>query len=141
MTRATGSDLGKWLGLCKTIERQIIKHAEPDMTVRPPRNFNPSQTKETGLGILEYEMLSERASTLGHHGMKVETALAALQEGEAKGKEGVEHERLVDIAAQAVWAMFIHREICGLRNGCDVIQRYGIPNKVLARLGASPRHP
>lgn len=111
------------------------------MTVRPPRNFNSSQMNETGLGILEYEMLSERASTLGHHGMKVEAALAALQEGEAKGKEGVEHERLVDIAAQAVWAMFIHREICGLRNGRDVIQRYGIPNKVLARLGASPRHP
>ncbi len=111
------------------------------MTVRPPRNFNPSQTKETGLGILEYEMLSERASTLGHHGMKAEAALAALREGEAKGKAGVEHERLVDIAAQAVWGMFIHREICGLRNGRDVIQRYGIPNKVLARLGASPRHP
>ena len=38
------------------------------MTLRPPRNFNPSQTNETGLGILEYEMMSERASTLGHHG-------------------------------------------------------------------------
>ncbi|NTJ66461.1 hypothetical protein G6M50_33310 [Agrobacterium rhizogenes] len=111
------------------------------MTVRPPRNFNPSQTKETGLGILEYEMMSERASSLGRHGMKVETALAALQDGEAKGKQGVEHERLVDAAAEAVWGMFIHREICGLRNGRDVIQRYGIPNKVLARLGASPRHP
>jgi hypothetical protein len=37
--------------------------------------------------------------------------------------------------------MFIHRELCGLRNGRDVIQRYGIPNKVLARLGATPRHP
>ncbi|AYG64668.1 MULTISPECIES: DUF6665 family protein [unclassified Rhizobium] len=111
------------------------------MTVRPPRNFNPSQTKETGLGILEYEMMSERASSLGHHGMKVEAALAALQEGEAKGKQGVEHERLVDAAAEAVWGMFIHREICGLRNSRDIIQRYGIPNKVLARLGASPRHP
>ncbi|MGG6896994.1 DUF6665 family protein [Rhizobium sp. BR 315] len=111
------------------------------MTVRPPRDFNPSVVTETGLGILEYEMMSERASTLGHHGLKVEAALAALRDGEAKGRKGVEHERLVDTAAEAVWAMFIHREICGLRNGRDVIQRYDIPNKVLARLGASPRHP
>ncbi|ENN84389.1 hypothetical protein RHSP_23171 [Rhizobium freirei PRF 81] len=111
------------------------------MTVRPPRNFNSSRMNEAGLGILEYEMMSERASSLGRHGMKVEEALAALQEGEAKGRQGAEHERLVDTAAEAVWAMFIHREICGLRNGRDVIQRYGIPNQVLARLGASPRHP
>ena len=111
------------------------------MTVRPPSSLNPANMAVTGLGILEYELMSERASTLGHNGLKVEAALAALQEGEAKGKHGNEHERLVDTAAQAVWAMFIHREICGLRNGRDVIQRYGIPNKVLARLGASPRHP
>lgn len=110
------------------------------MSVRPPSNFNPSNIAVTGLGVLEYELMSERASTLGHNGLKVEAALAALQAGEAKGKVGVEHERLVDVAAETVWAMFIHREICGLRNGRDVIQGYGIPNKVLARLGASPRH-
>ena len=111
------------------------------MTVRPPSSLNPANMAVTGLGILEYELMSERASTLGHNGLKVEAALAVLQEGEARGKHGIEHEQLVDTAAQAVWAMFIHREICGLRNGRDVIQRYGIPNKVLARLGASPRHP
>ncbi|NTF40308.1 DUF6665 family protein [Rhizobium rhizogenes] len=111
------------------------------MTVRLPGSVNPANMMATGLGILEYELMSERASTLGQNGLKVEAALAALQEAEAKGKHGVEHERLVDMAAQAVWAMFIHREICGLRNGREIIQRYGIPNKVLARLGASPRHP
>ncbi len=111
------------------------------MTVRPPSSLNPSRINDTGLGVLEYELMSERASALGHHGVKVETALAALRDSEAKGRQGVEHERLVDSAAEAVWAMFVHREICGLRNSRDVIQRYEIPNKVLARLGASPRHP
>ncbi len=110
------------------------------MTVRPPRNFSASNLVETGLGILEYELMSERASTLGRHGTTVEAALAALAAGEAKGLDTVEQERLVDKAAQAVWAFFIHREVCGLRNGRDVVQRYGIPGKVLARLGASPRH-
>ncbi|MBN9030384.1 hypothetical protein P7F60_22610 [Rhizobium sp. YJ-22] len=110
------------------------------MTVRPPRNFTSFNLTETGLGILEYELMSERASTLGRHGVSVEAALAALAAGEAKELETIEQERLVDKAAQAVWAFFIHREVCGLRNGRDVIQRYGIPGKVLARLGASPRH-
>lgn len=110
------------------------------MTVRPPRNFSSSSLVETGLGILEYELRSERASALGRHGASVEAALAALAAGEAKGLGTVEQERLVDTAAQAVWAFFIHRETCGLRNSRDVVQRYGIPGKVLARLGASPRH-
>jgi hypothetical protein len=108
--------------------------------VRPPRSFNPSNTAGTGLGILEYELMSERSAALGRQGLKVEEALAALQDGEARGKDVVEQENLLDAAAEAVWALFVHREICGLRNSRDVIQRYGIPGKVLARLGAKPRH-
>lgn len=110
------------------------------MIVRPPRSLNPSNSTETGLGILEYELMSERFSALGRQGLKVEEALGALRDGEAKGKVGADQEDLVDAAAEAVWALFVHREICGLRNGRDVIQRYGIPGKVLARLGAKPRH-
>jgi hypothetical protein len=45
----------------------------------------------------------------------------------------------VDEASDAVWAFFIQREICGLRNGRDVIQRYAIPNEVLAKVGAVRR--
>jgi len=111
------------------------------MTVRPPRNFNPSNLTETGLGILEYEMMSERASTLGRNGRTVEEALSALARAESRDGGVTEIETLVDQAAAAVWALFIHREICGLRNGPDVIRRYAIPNAVFARLGASPRHP
>ncbi|MGO8389059.1 DUF6665 family protein, partial [Rhizobium johnstonii] len=45
-------------------------------------------------------------------------------------------ERLLDDASDAVWAFFIQRDICGLRNNRDAIHRYGIPNEVIARLGA-----
>ena len=110
------------------------------MTVRAPRNFNPSHLAETGLGILEYELMSERASSLGRHGLAVEEALAALKAGESKSLGVIDHERLVDAAAEAVWGLFVQREICGLRNTREVIQRYGIPNQVIARLGATPRH-
>jgi hypothetical protein len=40
------------------------------------------------------------------------------------------------LAAQAVYAYFIQRELCGLRRHRDVIREYAIPDEVLARLGA-----
>lgn len=44
-------------------------------------------------------------------------------------------ERLLDEAADVVWAFFIQREVCGLRNSRDAIVRYRIPAEVIARLG------
>ncbi|WP_413712529.1 DUF6665 family protein [Rhizobium sp. Rhizsp82] len=109
------------------------------MTMRAPRSLNPSNLAETGLGVLEYELAAERASSLGRQGLSVEQALCSLMTAEEKGVPVAEREQLVDTAAQAVWALFVQRDICGLRNTRDVIQRYGIPNHVLARLGAAPR--
>lgn len=109
------------------------------MTVRPPQNFRQSGLVETGFNVLEYELLAEQASSLGRTGLGAEAALAALKN--AKNLYTTAQECLVDAAAQAVWTLFIQREICGLRNSRDVIDRYGIPPEVLARLGASPRHP
>jgi len=94
---------------------------------------------QSGVATLEYELMAEQASALGHSGRTAEAALAelALREGDASE---IEIERLVDAAAQGVWSFFVQREICGMSNGNDVIERYGIPQKVLARLGAAPRH-
>ena len=39
-------------------------------------------------------------------------------------------------AAEAVYAYFIQRELCGMRRHQDVIREYQIPNAVLVRLGA-----
>lgn len=94
---------------------------------------------QTGLAVLEYELIAEQASALGHSGRAAEAALAKLAAQEGDGST-IEIERLVDAAAQCVWALFVQREICGMSNGADVIERYGIPGKVLARLGAAPRH-
>jgi hypothetical protein len=113
-------------------------HGENEMTVRPPRNFSQAGLAETGFNVLEYELMAERASALGRTGSTAEAALAALAKGESSGGAEADHEKLVQAAADAVWALFIQREICGLRNGRDVVARYGIPNKVLVRLGAAP---
>lgn len=106
------------------------------MSVRPPQSFRPSQQDKNGFNVLEYELMSERADSLGRHGLKVEAALAALKAWSADRQGADERERLLNEASDAVWAFFIQREICGLRNNRDAIQRYGIPNEVIARLGA-----
>jgi len=106
------------------------------MSVRPPQSFRPSEQNKNGFNVLEYELMSERADSLGRHGLKVEAALAALKAWAADHQSAGERERLLNEASDAVWAFFIQREICGLRNNRDAIQRYGIPNEVIARLGA-----
>lgn len=105
------------------------------MSVRPPQALAPAFTKETGLGILEYELMSERADTLGRHGLKVEKALALLAERVAAGCPPEEREDLLNDAADKVWAFFIQREMCGLRSQKDAVSRYAIPREVMARLG------
>jgi hypothetical protein len=100
------------------------------MSVRPPQSLAPSRQGETALGLLEYELMSERADSLGRAGLKVEALLARL--GHA---DGAERENLLYDAAEAVQALFIQREVCGLRNGRDIIARYAIPGEVIARLG------
>lgn len=103
-------------------------------TVRPPQALAPS-TRDTGINLLEYELMSERADSLGRHGQKVEKAIAALQALEMPDVTYEERERLLNEAADAVWAFFIQRELCGLRSNRDAISRYGIPPSIIARLG------
>ncbi|MCY1300260.1 hypothetical protein D9M70_498210 [compost metagenome] len=64
----------------------------------------------------------------------MEKALAALSELKAEAAPDL-RERLLDEAADVVWAFFIQREICGLRDSRDAVRRYGIPKEVMARLG------
>lgn len=104
------------------------------MSLRPPRSLFSQQA---GFNPLEYELASERADALGRQGRKVEATLARLAECTKDEGSEVAREKLLDDAAEAVWALFIQREVCGLRNNRDVIGRYAIPGEVLARLGAS----
>ncbi len=83
------------------------------MTVRPPKALGPNFSTAGAFNVLEYELMSERADALGRHGLKVEKALAAL--AALKGDVARDlRERVLDEAADAVWAFLIQREICGL---------------------------
>lgn len=106
------------------------------MTLRPPISYSENASGKSALNVFEYEMMAERADSLGRAGLKAEAALAALKDAGDDNREA-----LMDEAAVQVYALFIQREICGLRNGRDVIARYGIPGAVIARLGVTRRAP
>lgn len=103
------------------------------MSLRPPELLAAKQLKDQGYNILESEMLAEKASSLGHHGRLVEQALAAVRAFEGSAEDRLP---LVKKAAHEVWAFFVQRELCGLRDQKEIIRFYDIPPEVLVRLGA-----
>lgn len=102
------------------------------MSFRPPQSYLDNPAGKSPLNVLDYELMAERADSLGRAGLKAEAALARLSDSKSEDRED-----LIDAAAAEVYALFIQREMCGLKNGRDVIARYGIPGVVLARLGVS----
>ncbi len=97
------------------------------MSLRPPVRFDVAAFAP---GPLDLEIAQEKAASLGRAGRKVEETLARLREG--AGERNV----LVCEAAEAVYAYFIQRELCGMRRHDAAIGHYGIPKAVLVRLGA-----
>jgi hypothetical protein len=76
--------------------------------------------------------MAEQAAALAHSGRRVETTLAALAGLDDSG----DRPQRLKAAADAVYGFFIQREIIGMRDHRGVIEHYGIPREVLARLGA-----
>ena len=108
------------------------------MTLRPPSQYAQpsanSRTPETGLSLLDHEIMAEKAASLSRAGARAEQALARLRDhrGDADERVGLRKQ-----AAEAVHAYFIQRELCGLRRHGEIIRELAIPDEVLARLGAS----
>ncbi|WP_157017015.1 DUF6665 family protein [Mesorhizobium xinjiangense] len=90
--------------------------------------------RQEALDALEYDFLAEKAAALGRAGEKMERVLKRLAESDEAAGEGAE--RTLKEAADAVYAYFIQRELCGLRRHDEIIRQYRIPGRVLVRLGA-----
>jgi len=101
-----------------------------------PQNLSTTPASETGTGVLEVELLAERAAALGRGGRDVAIALKRLSDFDAAGGGPTPRAELVAAAADAVWGFLVHRELCGLRDRDQVIREYGVPAEVLCRLGA-----
>jgi hypothetical protein len=103
------------------------------MSFRPPQSLIRPGFTNPSLNVLEYELQAERTAALARQGTTVEVSLAELRQSQS-GEDG-HREELLYRAADAVWALFIQREMCGMRNNRDIIKRYDIPEQVLARVG------
>ena len=104
------------------------------MSLRLPQSLQRGRQFETGESVLNGEIASEKASTLGHAGRAVEEALLRLQDTALVADLG--REVLLKEAAEAVWKFFIQRDVVGLRDHSAVIRDYQIPRAVLVRIGA-----
>ena len=109
------------------------------MTVRPPRNLPNALTPETGWNVLEYELLQQKAHTLGTLGASVERALAALRAFEAGEQAGRAQERsdLLDEAAERR----IHALMPGLKERAKTLVELADAAAFLARPVPLPFEP
>ena len=98
----------------------------------------------SGYATLEYEIAQEKASTLGRLGRELETALTALAAcPRTVHSDQKIRNRLVEQAGHALWHFVVQREACGLNSIAHVLQVYGVPGEVYARMSpltmAKPR--
>jgi hypothetical protein len=90
-------------------------------------------SRNDALSAVEAELKREQAAAMGRMGHKVEQALDALRN--ASDADSETQARLVQNAAHTVWQLFVQREACGINNHQMAIAAYGIPPRVLARVG------
>jgi hypothetical protein len=86
------------------------------------------------MAAFEAELEEERATALGDAGRKLETALAEL----ATATPATLDDRLDD-AATAVWHFTILRESARMFDHREAYAIYGVPARVLARVGIVKR--
>jgi Family of unknown function (DUF6665) len=97
-----------------------------------------SNLLHSGYATLQYEIAEERASALGRLGRRLEAALTALAacprtaHSDRKIRDG-----LVEQAGYALWLLVVQREACGVTGTAQVMQDYGVPREVYARMGPS----
>jgi Family of unknown function (DUF6665) len=95
-----------------------------------------SSLLRSGYATLEYEIAQEKASALGRLGRRLEAALVALAACPRTATSDRKiRDSLVEQAGYALWLFVVQREACGLNDSAQVMQDYGVPNEVYARMG------
>ena len=90
----------------------------------------------SGYATLEYEIAQERASALGRLGRRHEAALTALAACPRTANSNRKiRDSLVEQAGYALLLFVVQREACSLNKISQVMQDYGVPNEVYARMG------
>ena len=100
--------------------------------MRLPQDLGSSFFPDRANDAFNHEVLAEKAASLGRAGKKLAAKLALLSEA----AEGADRAPLIQAAADAAHSYFVQRELCGLYSHQGIIDDYGIPREVLARMGA-----
>ena len=85
------------------------------------------------LAPIEKELQGERATALGDAGRRLEAALADLAGGDSEDR--------LEEAATAAWHYMILRESLHMFDHKAAFKIYGVPDRVLARVGVMKRRP
>jgi hypothetical protein len=86
---------------------------------------------------MRYALGREQAGALGRAGRRLEAALAAWRNVEARGE--VPGEALCRRVAEEFWSLLVQREVAGLGAGnlAWLEREYDVPKRVVNRLGVA----
>ena len=91
----------------------------------------------------QHEVAEEKAEALGRTGKRLEHALELLRahdQAHRDSRAAAQRERLLWDLAERVEAFAVQREALGLRDTRYVLEFYGVPGEVIARVGAKRPH-
>jgi len=105
--------------------------------VRLPKNLSTNFTFKSGViktgeSTLEYELLAEKAHSLGLAASKLKAELETLKNFSGKSDD---KDAVLQKVADTTQAYFIQRELMGMLDHKHPIEHYKIPKSVLARIG------
>jgi hypothetical protein len=90
----------------------------------------PPMTRDGALAAIMAEVNAEKAASLGRAGSSVERALSALAAAAPQDRP-----HFLPAAREAVWNLFVQREVMGQLDHKALIAHYRIPEDVLKGLG------
>lgn len=106
--------------------------------LRMPQTLAEPQHTDTGEAVLKFSLLEDIDAGVRRCEWRVQAALAELRDHDADGPgDHAIRARLLDEAADAVWALVVQHEACDCADHHDLIARYHIPAEVMARVGAA----
>ncbi|WP_321344447.1 DUF6665 family protein [Breoghania sp.] len=110
------------------------------MSLRPPQRFSNSFDADPLERALDYEVLAEKASTLGRLQKRLEKALVRLEEcsadeADAQSTNGPAYAQALAEAGEALWYVVIQRELCGLRVNAAFYRDFRVPRSVILAMG------
>lgn len=105
--------------------------------LRMPQHLADPPQMDSGEAVLRFKLLEDVDAGLKRCEWRVQAALAELRDHDAEAGDPAGRARLLDEAADAVWALFVQHEACGCADHEDLVQRYHIPAEVTGRIGAA----